>query len=144
MPLMWAVLSHTTGQVFFLASSICTPTLIQGKLERTETNLMHFMWEVTWTHRNRYSNTFLKGQLVNSHFGGGGFMCELWAKFGITPLWFPITFRIINGNHNMEDWVWRGPSRTANIPIHTKLCGGLQRGNSSNYDEKSFSNELNI
>ena len=32
---------------FFLASSICTPTLIQGKLERTETNLMHFMREVT-------------------------------------------------------------------------------------------------
>ena len=41
--------------------------LIQGKLERTETNLMHFKWEVTWTHGNQ-PYTFSMGQRVNSHF----------------------------------------------------------------------------
>ena len=33
----------------FKVSSIRTPVLIQGRLERTETNLMHFKWEVTNT-----------------------------------------------------------------------------------------------
>ena len=36
---------------------IRTPMLIQGSLERTETNLMHFKWEVNGTHRNQ-PNTF--------------------------------------------------------------------------------------
>jgi len=40
-----------------LVSSIRTPTLIQGRLEITETNLMHFKWEATRTHRNQ-PNTF--------------------------------------------------------------------------------------
>ena len=31
--------------------------LIQGRLERMETNLMHFKWEVTWSLGNQ-SNTF--------------------------------------------------------------------------------------
>jgi len=34
-------------------TSIRTPRLIQGRLEGTETNLMHIRWEVTWTHRNQ-------------------------------------------------------------------------------------------
>jgi len=33
-------------------SSIRT-LLIQGRLERTETDLMHFKWKVTWTHGNQ-------------------------------------------------------------------------------------------
>ena len=38
---------------FFLrVSSICKPMLIQGRLERTETNLMHIKCEVTSTHTN--------------------------------------------------------------------------------------------
>jgi len=41
--------------------------LIQGKLERRETNLMHFKWEVTRTNGNQ-PNTFYMGQCVNSHF----------------------------------------------------------------------------
>jgi len=32
---------------FLMASSIRTPMLTQGRLERTETNQMHFKWEVT-------------------------------------------------------------------------------------------------
>jgi len=39
----------------FKVSSIRTPMLIQGKLERTETNRMHFKWEATWTHGNQPS-----------------------------------------------------------------------------------------
>jgi len=31
-------------------SPIRTPMLTQGRLERMETNLMHFEWEETWTH----------------------------------------------------------------------------------------------
>jgi len=31
-------------------SSIRMPMLIQGRLERTGTNLMHFKWKVIWTH----------------------------------------------------------------------------------------------
>jgi len=31
--------------------------LMHGRLERTETNPMHFKWEVTWTHGNQ-PNTF--------------------------------------------------------------------------------------
>jgi len=38
--------------------------LIQGRLGRRESNLMHFKREVTWTH----GNTFETGQRVNSHF----------------------------------------------------------------------------
>ena len=38
--------------LFVLVSSIRTRTLMQRGLERTETNLMHFKWEVTWTHGN--------------------------------------------------------------------------------------------
>ena len=38
-------------------NSIRTPMLTQGRFERTENNLMHFKWEVTWTHANQ-SNTF--------------------------------------------------------------------------------------
>jgi len=34
-------------------SSIRTPVLMQGRLERTETNLIHFKWEVTWTPGNQ-------------------------------------------------------------------------------------------
>jgi len=41
----------------FLVSSIRTPMLIQGRSERTETNPMHFNWEVTLMHGNQ-SNTF--------------------------------------------------------------------------------------
>jgi len=44
------------------------PMLIQGELvERTETILMHFKWEGTWTHENQ-PKTFQMGQRVNSHF----------------------------------------------------------------------------
>jgi len=50
-----------------LVSSIRTPVLIQGIHKGTETNLMHFKWEVTLT-REKQSNTFLMGQRVNSHF----------------------------------------------------------------------------
>jgi len=51
----------------FLVSSIRTPMLIQGRLERTETNLMHIKREqVTWTHGNQ-PNTFWMGPRVNSH-----------------------------------------------------------------------------
>ena len=32
-----------------------------GRLERTYTNLMHFKWEVTWTHGTQL-NTFYVGQ----------------------------------------------------------------------------------
>jgi len=34
------------------ASFIRTPMLIQGRLERTETNLMHFKWDVTCMETN--------------------------------------------------------------------------------------------
>jgi len=27
--------------------------LIEGRFERSETNPMHFKWEVTWTHENQ-------------------------------------------------------------------------------------------
>jgi len=40
-----------------------TPIVIQGRLERTETNLMHIKWEVTWTH-GKQPNTFSMGQRV--------------------------------------------------------------------------------
>jgi len=39
---------------FFLVSSIRTPVLIQVRLQRTETKLMHLKWDVTWTHGNQY------------------------------------------------------------------------------------------
>jgi len=35
----------TRATIIFKVSSIRTPTLIQGRLERTETNLRHFKWE---------------------------------------------------------------------------------------------------
>jgi len=34
-------------EVSFKVSSIRTPMLIQWRLERTETNIMHFKWDVT-------------------------------------------------------------------------------------------------
>jgi len=43
-----------------IVRSIRTPMLIQGRLERTETNRMHFKWEVTWSHGNQ-PNTFQMG-----------------------------------------------------------------------------------
>jgi len=51
------------------------PVLKQGRLERTETNLMHFKWEVTWTHGNQL-NTFWMGRRVNSHFVNK--ICKRW------------------------------------------------------------------
>jgi len=45
-------------------SSIRTPMLIPGRFERTETNLMHFKWEVT---NSRKLNTFYMWQSVNRH-----------------------------------------------------------------------------
>ena len=46
---------------FQMVSSIRTPMLIQVvRLERTETNLMNFKWEVTSTHGNQ-PNTFTNG-----------------------------------------------------------------------------------
>jgi len=42
---------------FKVISSIRTPMLIQGRLDRTETNLMHCKWEVIWTHGHQ-PNTF--------------------------------------------------------------------------------------
>jgi len=50
-----------------MVNPIRTPMLIQGKLERKETNLMRFKWEVTLTHGNQHI-TFKMGQRVNSHF----------------------------------------------------------------------------
>ena len=35
------------GQQKYSVSSIHTPMLIQGRLQRTETYLIHFKWEVT-------------------------------------------------------------------------------------------------
>jgi len=54
-------------QAFFLVGSIRTPILINGIIERTEINPMHFKWEMNWTHGNQ-PNTFEMGQRVNSHF----------------------------------------------------------------------------
>ena len=39
--------------LFKTVSLIRTPMLIQGRLERTETNLMHIKLEVTWTQENQ-------------------------------------------------------------------------------------------
>jgi len=50
----------------YLMSSIRTPMLVQGRLERTETNLIHLKWEVTWTHGSQ-SNAFEMRQRVYSH-----------------------------------------------------------------------------
>jgi len=41
--------------------------LIKGRLERTETNLMHFKCEVTWTLGDQ-PNTVWMGQRVNTYF----------------------------------------------------------------------------
>ena len=38
-----------------------------GEIERTQTNLMHFKWELNWTHGTQ-PNTFSMGHRVNSHF----------------------------------------------------------------------------
>jgi len=49
-------------RVYFIiikVSSIGTHMLIQGRLQRTETNVMHFKWEMIQTHGNQ-PNTFLK------------------------------------------------------------------------------------
>ena len=35
---------HYSNRLFFRISPICTSLLIQGRLERTETNLIHFKW----------------------------------------------------------------------------------------------------
>jgi len=53
--------------VCFFFSSVRTSMLIQGRLERTETNQMYFKWELPWTHGNQ-PDTFSMGQRVNSHF----------------------------------------------------------------------------
>jgi len=48
---------HVFHSRLILVSSIRTPMLIQGRLARTQNNLMHFGWEVIWTHGNQL-NTF--------------------------------------------------------------------------------------
>jgi len=39
--------SHGSCPAFFWVDSIRTPMLLQGRLDRTGTNLIHFKWEVT-------------------------------------------------------------------------------------------------
>jgi len=39
--------------IFWKVSSILKSKFIQGRLERTETSLMHSEWKVTWTHGNQ-------------------------------------------------------------------------------------------
>jgi len=46
------LLTENIQSIIILGSSIRTPLLIQGRLEHTEINLMHFIWEVTWAHGN--------------------------------------------------------------------------------------------
>ena len=47
------MLITSADSIFHSVNSIRTPMLIQGRLERTETNLMQFKWEVTWTYGNQ-------------------------------------------------------------------------------------------
>jgi len=42
---------------FFLGQLYSHACVNTGRLERTETNLMHFKWEVTWSYGNQ-PNTF--------------------------------------------------------------------------------------
>jgi len=42
-----------TALIKKMVSSIRTPVFIQGRLERTETKLMHLKWEVAWKHENQ-------------------------------------------------------------------------------------------
>jgi len=46
---------------------IRTPVVIQGRLELTEANLMHFKWEVTRTHTEPNVIHFKWGSRVNRH-----------------------------------------------------------------------------
>jgi len=42
-----------------MVCSTRTPMLLRGRLKRTETNLMHYKWEVTETHGKQFlKNTF--------------------------------------------------------------------------------------
>jgi len=40
--------------------------LIEGRVKRTEINVMHLKWEATWTHGHQ-PNTFQMGQRVKSY-----------------------------------------------------------------------------
>jgi len=67
-----------TWDTFFIfllkISSICTPMLIQGRFEHTETNLMHFKWGSVW---------IVTSSFIWSHRGTAKVISDCEAKRGV-------------------------------------------------------------
>jgi len=96
-----AVAQSRNRSLFILVSSIRTPILIQGRLERMGNNLMYFKWEVAWMYGDQLI-AFLMEQRVNSHVVlllvgftcfGHFRICTFWRLHFPPPEFFPaLTF----------------------------------------------------